>query len=49
LTNVFGTEGKQPNARAAPGSRSRSLAPGMAGADHQNVMHKAALADQCFT
>jgi hypothetical protein len=48
LTNVFGTEGKQPNARAAPGSRSRSLAPGMAGADHQNIMHKSNLSGSVF-
>ena len=49
LSNVFGAEGEQADARAAACGRSRSLAPGMAGADYQNVMHRRSLADQRST
>ena len=44
LPGVFGTESEQADARAAPRRGRRSLAPGMAGADHQNVMHPNRLA-----
>ncbi len=49
LTYVFRAEREQANARAAASRGSRSLAAGMAGADHQNVVHDLALADRCFT
>jgi hypothetical protein len=49
LPNILGGEGEQPNAGATPRSGGRSFASGMAGADHQNVMHGPALAHQCFT
>jgi hypothetical protein len=39
LSGVFGPKGQQSNARAPAGRRSRSLAPAMAGANHQNVVH----------
>jgi hypothetical protein len=43
LSRIFGSEGEQPDTRAAAGRSGRSLAPGMAGADHQNVVHEAEL------
>jgi hypothetical protein len=49
LSNVLGAERQQADARATPGRGSRSLAPGMAGPDHQNVVHGCALVDPCFT
>ncbi len=49
LSRVFGAEGQQADARAAAGRGSRSFAAGMAGADDDDVKHRAALADQCFT
>jgi hypothetical protein len=49
LARIFGAEGEQADARAAASRRSSCLASGMAGADHQNVVHAQALADQGFT
>jgi hypothetical protein len=49
LTGILGTESEQADARAAAGRGSRSLASGMAGADHQNIAHGSALTHQCFT
>ena len=43
LTGVLGTECQQANPRPAPRCRGRRLAPGMAGADDQNVEHPASL------
>ena len=39
LAGILGAEGEQADARAAAGRGSRSLAAGMAGTDHQNVVH----------
>src|SRR6185369_3850981 len=39
LAGVLGAERQQPDARAAPRGRRRSFASGMAGADHQDVVH----------
>jgi len=49
LPGIFGAKRKQSDTRTPSGGGSRSLASGMAGADHQNVEHVVALADQCFT
>src|SRR5205085_7408272 len=43
LADVVGAERDQANARTPPGRGRRGLAPGMAGADHQNVKHGEAL------
>jgi hypothetical protein len=49
LPGILGPECDKANARAAAGRGSRSLASGMAGANHQYVVHSLALADQSFT
>jgi hypothetical protein len=49
LACIFRTKSEQADARAAASRGSRSLASGMAGADHQNVVHVHALAEQGFT
>jgi hypothetical protein len=40
LSGILRTKGDQAHARAAPGRGCRSFASGMAGADHQNVVHE---------
>jgi hypothetical protein len=49
LPNIFGTKRKQRDTGSAARRSSRSFATGMAGADHQNVVHDGALAQQRFT
>jgi hypothetical protein len=49
LARVFGPKGKETNAGPATRRRRRGLAPGMAGANHQNVVHGAPLQDECST
>jgi hypothetical protein len=49
LASVLGAEREQPDTRASASRGSRGLASGMAGADHQNIMHGPPLADQRFT
>ena len=42
LPGILGAEGQKTDARAAAGRGSRGLAAGMAGANHQNIVHAAA-------
>jgi hypothetical protein len=49
LPRIFGPKREQSDARAPASRGSRSFASGMAGADHQDVVHRHALADQSFT
>jgi hypothetical protein len=39
LSGIFPPERQQPDARPAARGSGSSLAPGMAGADHQNIVH----------
>jgi hypothetical protein len=39
LANVLSSEGEQSDARPSTRSGCRSFASGMAGADHQNIVH----------
>jgi hypothetical protein len=48
LARIFRPEGEQPNTRAAPGRGSRGFTSGMAGADHQNVVHAPAITASAF-
>jgi hypothetical protein len=49
LPDVFGPEGQESDARTAAGRDGRSLTSGMAGADHQNVVHARPLTHRRFT
>jgi hypothetical protein len=49
LAYVLCSKGEQANTRTAPGRGSRGFASGMAGTDHQNVVHGRRLHDRCFT
>jgi hypothetical protein len=48
LSGVFSAEGEQSDPRAATGGSGRSLASGMAGADHQHVVHALGLRRSAF-
>ena len=48
LPDVFGAEGQQADARAAPGRGRRSFAAGMAGADDEHVVHARPLSRSLF-
>ena len=48
LAGILGAEGEQADARAAASRGGRGLAAGMAGADHQNVVHARALSGSVF-
>jgi hypothetical protein len=49
LAHILGPEGQESDASAPASRGGRSFAPGMAGADHQNVVHQARIAQECFT
>jgi hypothetical protein len=49
LAGILGAKRKQADAGAAARRRSRSLAPGVTGADYQDIVHRGALAQQGFT
>jgi hypothetical protein len=40
LSGILRTKGDQPHARPAPGRGCRSFTSGVAGTDHQNVVHE---------
>jgi hypothetical protein len=49
LARILTPKGNETDAGPASGRHSRSFAPGMAGADHQDVVHGPVLADECST
>jgi hypothetical protein len=48
LAGILGAEGEQGDARAATRRGSGGLAPGVAGADHDNIEHRAAFRRLAF-